>query len=61
MRTVPKTLTAAVYVQVGSSNCHELLNPLTPFRPTAAVGRALLDMPLFLTPEVYINVPLEPT
>jgi hypothetical protein len=28
--------------------------------PTA-VGRELLDMPLFLTPEVYINVPLEPT
>jgi hypothetical protein len=28
--------------------------------PTA-VGRELIDMPLFLTPEVYINVPLEPT
>ena len=28
--------------------------------PTA-VGRALIDMPLFLTPERYINVPLEET
>lgn len=28
--------------------------------PTAA-GRALIDMPLFLTPEMYINVPLEET
>ena len=26
-----------------------------------AVGRELIDMPLFLTPEVYVNVPLEPT
>jgi hypothetical protein len=25
------------------------------------VDRELIDMPLFLTPEVYINVPLEPT
>lgn len=28
--------------------------------PTA-VGRELIDMPLFLTPDVYINVPLEAT
>ena len=28
--------------------------------PTA-VGRELLDMPLFLDPEVYVNVPLEAT
>jgi hypothetical protein len=26
-----------------------------------AVGRALIDMPLFLEPEVYVNVPLETT
>jgi hypothetical protein len=26
-----------------------------------AVGRALVDMPLFLDPEVYVNVPLEAT
>lgn len=26
-----------------------------------AVGQSLIDMPLFLTPERYINVPLEPT
>jgi hypothetical protein len=25
------------------------------------VGRELIDMPLFLDPEVYVNVPLEPT
>jgi hypothetical protein len=25
------------------------------------VGRDLIDMPLFLTPEMYINVPLEAT
>ncbi len=28
--------------------------------PTA-VGQALIDMPLFLEPEVYVNLPLEPT
>jgi hypothetical protein len=28
--------------------------------PTA-VGRALIDMPLFLEPEIYVNVPLEAT
>ena len=28
--------------------------------PTA-VGRELIDMPLFLTPEEYVNVPLEAT
>lgn len=28
--------------------------------PTA-VGRPLIDMPLFLTPELYVNVPLEET
>jgi hypothetical protein len=28
--------------------------------PTA-VGRALIDIPLFLTPEMYVNVPLEAT
>jgi hypothetical protein len=26
-----------------------------------AVGRTLIDMPLFLTPELYVNVPLEET
>jgi hypothetical protein len=26
-----------------------------------AVGRDLIDMPVFLEPEVYVNVPLEPT
>jgi len=26
-----------------------------------SVGQTLIDMPLFLTPERYINVPLEPT
>jgi hypothetical protein len=26
-----------------------------------AVGRELIDMPLFLTPDVYVNVPLETT
>lgn len=27
----------------------------------AAVGRAMIEMPLFLTPETYVNVPLEET
>jgi len=27
----------------------------------AAVGRAMIEMPLFLTPEGYVNVPLEET
>jgi hypothetical protein len=26
-----------------------------------SVGRPLIDMPLFLTPQRYVNVPLEPT
>ena len=26
-----------------------------------AVGRELIDMPLFLEPETYVNVPLEAT
>jgi hypothetical protein len=28
---------------------------------STAVGRELLEMPLFLKPELYVNVPLEPT
>jgi hypothetical protein len=28
---------------------------------TTAVGRELIEMPLFLEPEIYINVPLEET
>jgi hypothetical protein len=28
---------------------------------TTAVGHALIDMPLFLEPEIYVNVPLEAT
>jgi hypothetical protein len=31
------------------------------FLEPVAVGRPLIDMPLFLTPERYVNVPLEPT
>jgi hypothetical protein len=31
------------------------------FVQTTAVGSALTDMPLFLTPEVYVPVPLEAT
>jgi Protein of unknown function (DUF4058) len=36
-------------------------NPQRAFMEPTAVGRALFDMPLFLTPEMYINVPLELT
>jgi hypothetical protein len=32
-----------------------------PSGTTVAVGDALLDMPLYLTPEFYVNVPLEAT
>jgi hypothetical protein len=31
------------------------------FLEPVAVGQALIDMPLFLTAERYVNVPLEPT
>lgn len=31
------------------------------FVEPTAVGRALIDMPVFLTPEVYVPLPLEPT
>jgi hypothetical protein len=34
---------------------------LTAFIEPTAVGRPLIDMPLFLTPDTYVNVPLEPT
>ena len=29
--------------------------------PWTVVGRPLIDMPLFLEPDIYINVPLEAT
>ena len=32
-----------------------------PSGTTVAVGDALPDMPLYLTPEFYVNVPLEAT
>jgi hypothetical protein len=34
---------------------------LTAYVEPVAVGRSMMDMPLFLTPERYINVPLEAT
>lgn len=36
-------------------------HPNTAYIEPTAVGRALIDMPLFLTPERYVNVPLEAT
>ncbi len=45
-------LTLAAYCSGASIGC---------FVEPTAVGRPLTDMPLFLTPERYINVPLEPT
>jgi hypothetical protein len=33
----------------------------TAYIEPTAVGRELIDMPLFLTPEMYVNVPLETT
>jgi hypothetical protein len=45
-------LTCVAYV--GGANAQAFLEPV-------AVGSALLDMPLFLTPEWYIPVPLETT
>ena len=35
--------------------------PLTAYVEPLAVGTPLIVMPLFLTPEHYVNVPLEPT
>jgi hypothetical protein len=32
-----------------------------PYVEPTAVGRELLEMPLFLEPEIYVNVPLEAT
>lgn len=36
------------------------LSPTAYFEPTA-IGKTLIDMPAFLTPDVYVNVPLELT
>jgi len=35
--------------------------PITAYVEPTCVGRVLPDMPLFLTPEHYVNVPLENT
>ena len=47
-----KPLTLASYAAAGTVTCY--------VEPTS-VGTALIDMPLFLTPERYVNVPLEQT
>ena len=47
-----KPLTCVAYV--GSAGAEAFIEPV-------AVGDALPEMPLFLTPEVYISVPLEAT
>jgi hypothetical protein len=47
-----KPLTLAAYAASGAVTCY--------VEPTA-VGTKLIDMPLFLTPERYVNVPLEQT
>jgi hypothetical protein len=47
-----KPLTLASYVAAGAVTCY--------VEPTA-LGAELIDMPLFLDPGHYVNVPLEPT
>ena len=47
-----KPLTLAAYAAAGAVTCY--------VEPTA-IGTKLMDMPLFLTPERYVNVPLEKT
>jgi hypothetical protein len=47
-----KPLTLAAYAVAGAVTCY--------VEPTA-VGTALIPMPLFLTPDRYVNVPLEAT
>jgi hypothetical protein len=47
-----KPLTCVAYV--GGASAEALIEPV-------AVGDVLPEMPLFLTPEVYVPVPLEPT
>lgn len=47
-----KPLTCAAYL--GGADAEAFVEPV-------AVGDRLPDMPLFLTPEVYVRVPLEPT
>jgi hypothetical protein len=47
-----KPLTLASYVAAGAVTCY--------VEPTA-VGAPLIDMPLFLDPGHYVNVPLEAT
>ena len=39
---------------------HALARKKAYIEPTA-VGRELIDMPLFLSPAIYVNVPLEAT
>ncbi len=45
---------------LGLSAYRSDLSPTAYFEPTA-VGNTLIDMPAFLTPDVYVNVPLEVT
>ena len=47
-----RPLTLAAYVAGDPVNCH--VEP-------SAVGMTLADLPLFLTPDWYVNVPLEAT
>jgi hypothetical protein len=47
-----KPLTLAAYVAAGAVTC---------FVEPASVGTPLIDLPLFLDPGHYVNVPLEPT
>ncbi len=49
---IDKCLTCAAYV--GGAAAEAFVEPV-------AVGDALPDMPLFLTPDVYVSVPLEAT
>lgn len=49
-----RPLTLASYAAEGANYFGAYVEPI-------AVGDALPDMPLFLTPDVYVNVPLEPT
>jgi hypothetical protein len=69
----PQGIHAAIWSELGEvADAMPLDEPLTlaayasgpqveaNVEPTA-VGRALIEMPLFLTPAEYVNVPLEPT
>lgn len=69
----PQGIHGAIWTELGESGfklpagepltlvAYSAGHPKTAYIEPTAVGRPMIDMPLFLTPEIYIDVPLEST